>query len=181
VNWIAFIVVAYIFEALQQGLAPAMAIRSRFGSVEPRFDLALLAMVGLFATGRLTVWIWALAGLLVDLLAVYAGGKLILGPNALGYIAGAYIVLQVRMLVLRTHPISLAFTVVCSGAAAMLVTVAVFSIRNWYDPLPGYSAVAALAADGLGLIYSAIVALLLAWPLIKIAPWLGLPTAKVRR
>ena len=179
-NWTVYAIFAYLFTALQLGLSPAIAVAGRFGPVMPRLDLILVTFVGLFAAPRTTMAAWVLMGLLIDVAAPpYAGGVTLIGPNALGYLAGAFAVLQLRGMVLRTHPISLAFCTVAAGLAVHLVVVLIFTIRSWYDPAwSGYAAVGDLTVRALGLLYTAAFSLLLAWPLLKLIPAFGLQLSR---
>lgn len=183
-NWLVFSILAYVFTALQLGLSPTLAIDSRFGPIAPHIELALLVLPGLFAPSRQAVLSWAIMGLVIDLAAqpyamtpagaVYS----IIGPYALAYAAGGYVVLQLRTLVVRTHPLSWCFASGVGGAAAMLVITGILTIRVWYDPAMQIRPSAELAARMLDVLYTAPFALLLAWPLMKLAPAAGLQTSK---
>lgn len=179
-NWTLFAIFAYLFAALQAGLAPVIALDGRFGPIIPRFDFVLVVFVGLFASPKPTLVAWAAMGLLIDLaLPPHAGGVTLIGPYTIGFLFGAFAVLQLRTLVLRTHPLSLAFCTVTAGLAVQLVVVLIFTVRSWYDPpFANYSATADLTARAMGLLYTAIFALLLAFPLVRMVPVFGLQLSK---
>jgi len=179
-NWTIFAIFAYVFAALQVGLAPVIALDGRFGPIVPRFDIVLVVFIGLFASPKPTLVAWAVMGLLIDLaLPPHAGGVTLIGPYTIGFLFGGFAVLQLRTLVLRTHPLSLAFCTMAAGLAAQLVVVLIFTIRSWYDPLfANYQAVGDLTARALGLAYTAAFALLLAFPLIRMVPVFGLQLSK---
>ncbi|MFA7236323.1 MAG: hypothetical protein WC058_05615 [Phycisphaeraceae bacterium] len=178
-NWLVFSILAYLFTALQLGLSPTLAIHSRFGPITPHFELALLVLPGLFAPSRQTVLSWAVMGLILDLaIQPYVGDATIIGPHALGYAAGGYVVLQLRTMVVRTHPLSWCFAAVAGGIAAMLVVTGILTFRGWYDPAMHIRPAAELAARMLDVLYSAPFALLFAWPLMKLSPALGLQLSK---
>jgi len=179
-NWTLFAIFAYLFAALQTGLAPVIALEGRFGPIVPRFDFVLVVFVGLFAAPRPTMVAWAAMGLLIDLaMPAHVGGVTLIGPYTIGFLFGGFAVLQLRTLVLRTHPLSLAFCTVAAGLAVQLVLVLIFTIRSWYDPpFANYSAVADLTTRAFGLLYTAIFALLLAFPLVRMVPAFGLQLSK---
>jgi hypothetical protein len=184
VNWTVFTIFAYVFLAVQSGLVPAMRLASDwpYGPVSPRLELILVVFVGLFAARRTSLAAWATMGLAVDLLTEYPDGVTLIGPFALGFLAGGLVLHHLRGMVLRTHPLSLAFSVFVCGLAVQLVVVAIFAIRASYDPMPGFSGGSALAARLLGLIYTAAIALVLAWPLMKTVNLLGLQISRqIRR
>jgi len=179
-NWTIFAIFAYVFAALQVGLAPVIALDGRFGPVVPRFDLVLVTFIGLFAATRATLTAWAVMGLVIDLaMPPHVGGVTLIGPYTIGFLFGGFAVLQLRTLVLRTHPLSMAFCTMAAGLAAQLVVVLIFTIRSWYDPaFAEYRAVADLIARSLGLLYTAAFALLLALPLVRLVPVFGLQLSK---
>lgn len=178
-NWLVFSILAYLFTALQLGLSPTLAIHSRFGTIAPHLELALLVLPGLFAPSRQAVLSWAVMGLILDLaMQPYAGGATIIGPYALSYAAGGYVVLQLRTMVVRTHPLSWCFACFVGGLASMLVVTGILTLRAWYDPAMQIRPSAELTARILDVLYTAPFALLFAWPLMKISPALGLQLSK---
>jgi len=184
VNWTVFAIFAYVFLAVQNGLAPVMRLASdwQYGPVTPRLELILAVFVGLFAARGTTLAAWAIMGLAVDLLTEYPEGLTLIGPFTLGFLAGGVILHYVRGMVLRTHPLSLAFCVFVCGLAVQLIVVAIFTVRAWYDPMPGFSGGSALLGRILGMVYTAALALVLAWPLMKTVNLFGLQTSRqVRR
>lgn len=181
-NWTVFGIFAYLFLAMQQGLAGLFAISTGSGSVGPRFELILATFIGLFAPGRVTLVAWGLLGLAADLLNVSHDGTIVIGPYTLGFLAGGVTVLQVRLLVLRTHPLSHGFAVFCSGIAVALVVVINLTVRGWWYGQPdGYGALNDLLNRSMGALYTCLLAVLLTWPLMKATPLLGLPLSRNAR
>ncbi len=189
-NWTIYAIFVYVFLAVQTGFAPALELASdwRYGPVAPRFELILVVFVGLLAARGTTIAAWVIVGALVDLLTVYPSGGggdglTLIGPYTLGFLVGALVLHQIRGMVLRTHPLSMAFCVFVCGLTVSLVVVALFTIRSWYDgaSMPGFSGAAELFARILSTVYTAALALLFAWPLLKTTNLLGLQLSRQSR
>lgn len=185
-NWSVFAIFAYAFLVLQTGAAPVMEIPTRFGEVGPQFLLLLGVVVGLFAPARTVYLAWAVLGVLVDATSSFSHGPnveslTLIGPHVLGYLAAAYVALQLRSMVFRQHPFSTGFAIIVAGAAAELVVVLIFSIRGMYDPLPAFSALPQLALRGVSLLYSGIVGTILAVPLLRMTMLFGFPSSAANR
>ena len=88
--------------------------------------LVLLCFVSLLAPGALTLWAALLLGLIADALA----GTPIVGPHALGFMLGAYLVLQLRGLVFRESVFTLAFMTLAAGVFVHLAAVALLAVRG---------------------------------------------------
>jgi len=168
VNWIIFAILAYLAAALQDGLVPTLLIQAPVGEVRPNLLLILAVFLAMHAPSRVVLLTWAALGLILDILTVdYAGGAVLLGPYTFGFLAGAVVALQLRQVVLKHHVFSLAFCTAVCGTGVALIVVGIFGFRNLYDPLAGYSPLADLAARVLGVLYTAVLALPLSWPLIR--------------
>lgn len=182
-NWTVFGIAAYLSLALQQGLAAVLAIDGRWGVVVPRLELVLLTFVALFAGTRTTIAAWVVVGLLMDLGELSRGEAVIVGPYTLACVAGAFTVLQLRATVLRTHPLSMAFCTICAGVAVSLIFVGIHSVRGMLYGFDGaYAPLTDLVCRSLGALYTAVFALLLAVPLVKMVPIFGLQLSRqIRR
>lgn len=177
-----FAVAAYLLLAVQISLADVMSITTRFGPISPRFVLLLAVFVALAAPPMVVMWASAILGMLIDLTTTWAlpgGGALtLIGPYTLGYIAGAYVLLQVRSMLFRQHPLTVGSMMLVGGAAVQIIVVAVFTIRAWYEPVAGWSATSELVARSLTLLYSAAIGTLLAIPLCQLTPLFGFTSLK---
>ncbi len=185
-NWSVFAIFAYLFLALRVGAAPMMEIPTRFGQVGPQFVLLLAVVIGMFAPHRVCYLAWVMLGLLVDLTTEYArgggpGSFALAGPHVLGYLAGAAVILQLRTMVFRQHPFSIGVAVVICGLAVELIVVLLFSLRGMYDPLAGFSAMPQLALRGISLLYTGLVGVILAMPLVRAVGLFGFPTSNTKR
>ncbi len=77
-------------------------------------------------------------GLLVDLQPNPTPAVTIIGPASLGYLVGAYVVLQLRALVFRESVITLAALVFTTGIFIQLVIVGIYTMRGlpWLTAQP---------------------------------------------
>ncbi len=185
-NWAVFGIFTYVFLVLQTSLTPVLELPTRYGVVGPQFVLLLGVIVGMFAHPRITCIAWAILGLLVDLTSTYALGPTepsltLVGPHVLGYLAAAYVMIQLRTMVFKQHPFSTGFAIIVCGVAAELVIVLILSIRGMYDPIAGFSALPQLALRGIGLLYSAVVGVILAVPMLKLTLLFNFPANTTHR
>lgn len=173
-NWLVFAISAFaclLVERATEGLNPF-----RGYEVYPSLLLVLLVFVGLQAQPMTVAWAGLALGLLVDLM--YPGGgdapAAVLGPAALGYLVGAYAVIQLRTLLFRDSTLTLAIMVFAVGIFVNLVEVAVYSFRQIEflagADIPGWSATDQLVKRFLRLVYSTIVAVPVGYLLLKTQP-----------
>ncbi len=182
-NWVLFVLVAYLFCAMQKGLAALFEI----GTIAPQFTIILGVFVGLFAPRRATLWAWGLLGFVMDMLMpvhTVAGGEaqmVLVGPWTFGMMAGGAVILQVRASLLKSHPMSHAFAVGACGIGVQLVAIAILVVRSFYDPLVTFSPLSLLWGGVLASVYTALFAIPLSWALIRIAPAFGFQGFKLGR
>lgn len=184
-RWPVFAIAAYLALVLQVGLSHHLAL----GNVEPQFVLLLAVFIALSAPTRATVIAAGILGLLLDLVASpytlaasgagasEAAAVTLIGPYTLGYMTGGYLVVQLRPMLFRQHPLTLAAMVLVAGAEAHLVVLGLLWVRNWYEPMQGFIASDELIPRSLGLLYTAAIGLALAYPLAWITPLFGFHTA----
>ncbi len=168
-NWIVFLACALVAAALDGGFSAALAV----GPFRPSLLPAVIAFVALHGPRRTALWAAFAAGLVADLLQPSIGSAGIpfhvLGPNALGYVSGAYAVLLLRSMVFRRNPLTLGVMAAVTAIGVTLVTAALFSARRfWSDELPPWGGepvqpwiLRQLVAD----LLSGAWAIPLAWPL----------------
>lgn len=179
-RWFVFAILAYLMLAGQIGLAEAAAIDTSFGRLQPWLLLPLAVYIGLGAPTPTALTAWLICGVLVDLTTTWSSGLTLIGPNALGHLAGAYVLLQFRAMLVRRHPLTLATMTLLCGAAAQLVVVAVMCVRVFYEPQPDWTGGWQLVLRGLNLLYSAAFALVLAPVLHGLTPLMGFESAAKR-
>ena len=197
-SWRIFAILAFVFLAVQEGLAPALSISgTELGDFRPQFILLLAVMVGLGAAGQQNLTAWAVLGLIMDLATVRpmtdGTGLTFIGPYTFGFMAGAIVAQQLRGVVHRRHPLSVAFMVLVCGLAVHLVVVCILGLRNWLaistslyaPPMQGWtSGWPATRELGRGLIevaYTAVFGFLLAAPLFRLHVLLGFSAGRSRR
>lgn len=171
VRWTVFIIFTYLFLGLQVGLMPLLEYRG----VTPSLLLILGVYVGLFAPPITVGWSMLMLGLLTDLTVWYEGADQsvvwLIGPASLGFLGGAFAVLQLRSLVFRDSPLAVVLLVFFVGIFVHLVTVALLTARGLPVPL-GEPMAAWSAADELyhrfrQLLYSTLLAFPLAMLLLR--------------
>lgn len=167
-NWLIFALFAFVLLALEIGLAPLLAVGD---GIAPSFVLILAAYIGLLAPAALVPWALLILGLAVDLQPDPVPEATVLGPLALGYLAGALVVLQLRSLVFRESIISLAAMIFAMGIFVHLVAVALLTARGLgfvtNEPIPGFSASQQLVQRFLELVYTAALAVPVGYLLFK--------------
>lgn len=160
-NWLVFAITSYVFLLLQVGLKPLLGLPDAQGA-SPNFLLILAVFIGLSAQTRTVAWGMLTLGILANLIPGPEPTGVILGPAALGYLAGAFAILQLRTLVFRESVVSLAIMVFFVGIVIQLVTVMLYTGRGiplfLNEPIPNWSAIDELFQRFWELLYSAIAA-----------------------
>ncbi len=172
-NWLVFVITSYLFLLLQMGLKPLLGIPDAYGA-SPNFLLILAVFVGLSAQTKTVAWGMLTLGILANLIPGPEVSGTILGPVALGYLAGAFAILQLRTLVFRESVISLAIMVFFVGIIIQLVTVMLYTGRGLplflNEPIPNWSAIDELFQRFWELLYSAVAAVPLGIILMQLQP-----------
>lgn len=164
-RWFVFAGFVFVILAMQQGFASLLEIRG----VRPNLLLIVAAYIALAAPPATARWAAMMLGLLVDLTEPYfvaAGashaGVVLIGPAALGFLAGAVVVVELRGLMFRDSPVSLPVIVFIKGIFVSLVIVALLSLRclvwGLGDALGTFSAADELVYRFWQLLYTAAVA-----------------------
>jgi rod shape-determining protein MreD len=96
-------------------------------------------------------------GLAVDIRSPRDGGTLlVVGPYAIGYMAGVYLVVTMRGLMFRRNPLSVMFLSMLASLLAELIVVAFFSLRGMYSVTADFSAGRELVHRMLSSFYTAL-------------------------
>ena len=164
-RWLVFWLMAYLFAGLQVGASPLL----RLGASDVRPDFLFILMVFIAATGPAVPVLWAalVLGLLVDLTTTQGmPGSVIIGPYALGFALGALLILQMRAMVYRRHPLTTALLTLLAGAATHLLATFLLTAHQLISSrssqgLSGWSATDTLVNAFLVTLYSSVVTLLL--------------------
>ena len=178
-NWLVFALVAYLMLALEAGLRTLLGIAGPDGAY-PSFILILAVYVGLLAPSQVVPWAMLVLGLLTDLQAGPVPEAAIIGPAALGYLLGAYVIMQLRLLVFRESVITLAALILATGIFIQLVVVGLYTMRGlpWLtaEPIAGWSAADQLVRRFFILLYSTAVAVPIGALLLRSTPLWGFPS-----
>ena len=156
-NWLIFAIVTYVMLILEVGLRTLLGLPGPAG-VHPSFLLVLGVYVALMAPAQVVPWVMLVLGVLVDLGPGPSPEMTIVGPAALGYLVGGYVVLQLRSLVFRESVITLAALVFAAGIFVQLVVVVLYTARGlpWLtaQPMPGWNAADQLVHRFFQLLYT---------------------------
>ena len=160
-NWIVFLVVSWFALGLEVGFD---ALRLAPGDVAPSFVVPLIVYIALSAPPKQALWAALLIGALLDLTWLIPRDDLaeatVLGPNALGALIAAQLVLSLRGNVIRKHPLTLVVLSIASAAVMSVVVVALMTLRELYgDPIE-FSPTGELGARLLSALYTGVTALI---------------------
>lgn len=157
-NWTVAAVFAYVLLGLELAVSPALA----FGptGVAPSFLIPLVAFVALHAPHLPTLWFALILGAVIDLTGPLPASEgrpavVTLGPMALGYLAGAYVALTSRGLLVRRNPLTLIVLSVLVALVAHLVATTLLTFRSFYDPILLWSPAEQLGRRTLSALYTA--------------------------
>lgn len=164
-RWPVFAFFAFVCVVAQLSLRNVLTLES-LGFVTPDIVACLAVFVALFAHRTSALWAcWGL-GLAMDLAPqLTRDGGHVIGPNALGYVFGGYMVLQLRTMVFRRRAVTLGFLTFVFVLAASVVAVALLTVRGWYaadNPMTSGALEEFMRRSGIAL-YSGIIAIPLGW------------------
>jgi rod shape-determining protein MreD len=132
---VVFVVFTFLFLGIELSLRNVLVLRS-LGNIAPSFIGVLAVFVALFAPRSTALWAAWILGLLLDLSTVLAQGEHgegpLIGPHALGYPFGCFLLLQIRPMLLRGRALTLAVMTTLFLAAATLLIVFVYAVHGWY-------------------------------------------------
>ncbi|MDG2094539.1 MAG: rod shape-determining protein MreD [Phycisphaerales bacterium] len=174
-RWLVFVIAAFIAVALDSGFSSIFTLRGAW-FLTPSFAACLLAFVALLGPPVVVVWAAWFLGMLADLspgLGESGGGLHVIGPHALGYPLGAWLVLNFRTWMFRRRVTTVAMLTFVCVLAAGVVQIAIGILRFWLPWAGG-----GLVPFGLGEIlhecgnaaYSAILAIPVGWLLLQTLP-----------
>lgn len=195
-RWITYIIFALAALILETGLRNFWALPDPQGHA-PSLTLILLIFLGLRTPAMTLAWAALALGILVDLqppalwhFSQSPEAAPIVGPAALGYLAGAYACLQARPVFFRNSPFSIAVLVFFVGLFVHLVIVAMLTLRGLpvplfpvlgRSPIVDWNAADQLLRRFLDLLYTATAALPVGWALLKTEKLWGLDYSRSGR
>lgn len=133
-RWMILAIFMYVCLAIEQGLSVVLEQPGRY-SFAPSLLLVLAVYVGMFAPTMMVCWTWLAVGLLYDvthpiMLPGAMSDAAIIGPGALAYLLGAFAMLQLRGVVYRGSPLSIAIFSFVTGIFVHLALVLIFAMRS---------------------------------------------------
>ncbi|MGH7133808.1 MAG: hypothetical protein ACREJO_17910 [Phycisphaerales bacterium] len=182
-NPLSAAIAGYLCLVLDMSLSHALELGDT--GVAPGFVLPLVVWLALSASHRSALWAALALGAAVDLASpvrkpLEAG--YVLGPNALGFLAAAYLVITIRGTVMRRNPLALVTFTLIGGLLAALVAVALLFIRSKLDGgMSGFYPTSELLKRAGAAAYSMISAAALAVPFRLITPLMGFDDPMARR
>ena len=181
-RWPVVAIMAYVVLGLEVAVKPALAIAPANYRFDPTFVVPFLTFIALSGPTVPVLWVALVLGMVVDLYTERdAGDLVVLGPYALGYMAGAYLVLVMRGLMFRRSPLSMIFLSILATAICELVVVFIFTLRHVYTGPELWSAGTELANRLLGAGYTALSGGLLSLILFPLTPLFGFQDIHSRR
>jgi len=162
VNWLVFLLAAYLSLVLEAGLDGLLQV----GATVPSLTLVLAVHVAWSAPRSGVPWAMLVLGFGQDMahpLRVWSGEDLpLLGPWCLGYLAAGYVCLQLRPQLRRSSPLAFAMMTLAAGVFMHLVVVALITARGLPvptgDPPEGWIVADELVARFLALVYTILLA-----------------------
>jgi len=184
-NPLAAGILAYVLIGLELALRPALGLGDT--GVAPSLVLPLVVFVAMSAQAPQALWMGLLTGMAVDLLTKFPRAAAdpitvtLIGPNAIGFLAAAYVTLTLRGLMIRRNPLSLVALTLAGGALAALIAVALITLRAQFDSAMLWSPTRELLSRLGWAAYSSAVAFVLFYVLRALSGVLGLADTSSRR
>ena len=185
-RWGVFIIFALIGIAIDGGLVDVLRIESLW-DVRPSFCAVLAVFVALSAPRLAALWGCFVLDLLLDLSTPYTadGNRIVwlVGPYALGLLAGGWLVVRGRTMVFRRRALTIGvMTVGCLLVAqAVIVVLLVLRSRGWYPGGPVHWTDFSLGIEVLRRIlvalYSGLFGVPAGWLLVRTLPLWGMQTS----
>ena len=136
-SWIAYAAALWLALGLELGLKPVPELGAT--GIAPSFVVILVVFIALHAPATTAVAAGMIAGLMLDLthtvpLEGAAESITIVGPYALGLMAGAYAVVVSRALMMQHNILTYGFLAFIASAVMSVFAVTLFTLRSYYDP-----------------------------------------------
>lgn len=172
-NWAVFGVLSYVLLALSYAGGSMLSV----WGVRPEPMLVLVVFVSLMAPWRVAMTAALVGGLCLDLLKLYPGGVVLVGPQTLGLLMGAFVVHQLRNVVFRHSLLTVVILTGVGGVFAEIFSTALLVVRALPWPVgevfAGWSAADALFGGFLSVVYTSVLAVPIGWVLLAGERWFG--------
>jgi hypothetical protein len=182
-NRLAVVIGLWLAIGLELALRQTLGLSDSAGGIGgPSVVFAFVACVAAFGPVTAVLWIAFIGGLLVDLtwsVAHWSGGGqgvgqvTFVGPHALGFVLGAWVIVKSRRIFVRRIPLAVAVLAVLGAVVMQMAALCILLLRDMIDPA------VSLPPQGftrlIGAFYTALPALGIAACLRWLLPLLGLP------
>ncbi len=185
-RWVVFLIFALIGVAIDGGLLDVLRIESLW-DVRPSFCAVLAVFIALSAPRLTALWGCFALGLLLDLSTPYTadGNRMVwlVGPYALGLLAGGWLVVRGRTIVFRRRALTIGvMTLGCLLVAQVIIVVLLMlRSRGWYPGGPVHWTDLSLGIEVLRRIlialYSGLFGVPAGWLLVRTLPLWGMQTS----
>jgi rod shape-determining protein MreD len=175
------IIFGYLLLGLELTVKRALALGSTGAeSVAPSFIVPFLVFLALSGPLVPTLWVAFLLGIAMDICSPREGGAItVIGPYALGSMAGVYFVYTMRGF-MRRHWLSVIVLSVIASILIELVVVALFAVRGLYT-VTEFVAWRELIRRVLSSLYTAATATVMAGVLLPLSGLFGFQDPHQRR
>lgn len=179
-NRLAILIGLLLATGLELALRQTLGLSDSGGGIGgPSTVFAFVACIAAFGPVVGVLWTAFIGGLLIDLTWGVAlqgqslGQVTFVGPHALGFALGAWVIVNSRRIFVRRNPMAVAALAVLGAVVAQMAALMILLLRDWIDPavsLPPQGVVRLVGA-----LYTALPALGIALCLRWVLPLLGLP------
>lgn len=179
-NRLAILIGLLLCTGLELALRQTLGLSDAGGGIGgPSVVFGFVACIASFGPAIGVMWAAFLGGLLVDLTWGVAlqgqslGQATFVGPHALGFVLGAWVILKSRRVFVRRNPMAVAALAVLGAVVAQMAALCILLVRDAIDPavsLPPQGVVRLVGA-----LYTALPALGVAMCVRWLLPLLGLP------
>jgi rod shape-determining protein MreD len=169
-RWGVFVIALAIFLVMDQSFLQVLAL----GSVFPGVCGTLVVYVAMFSPRSTSLWAAFICGLMLDLgspdLLTTGQSIHVIGPYALGFTLGAYLVVLLRSIMVRRNPLTIAMLLIPCLLASSVVYLAIWSLRGFYTetvlPWGGVSLGIEMGRILGWILYSSVLAIPVGWLLL---------------
>lgn len=183
-RWANFAIFTFILLVVEHGMIQLWAIPAPPpDGVTPSLMLIMMVFVAMFAPTMTLAWAGIVLGLLVDLTwpADWVSQIVIIGPHALGFLAGAYLTVYLRNMFFRQSSLTLTVMVFFAGLLAHLVVVGLLWLRTISWPGPDPVSDLLLVERFFSLFYTTVMAVPVGFLLFKVHLAFGFQSTKKGR
>lgn len=181
-NIMLVVVLGWLAIGLEMGLKATLGIRMGSVVAAPSFVLPLAVFICLCAPAMQAAWACLALGLVMDLtspVTLPGDSLVVIGPYAMGFFAAGQLVLALRGVVIRRHPLAVVMLSIMAAAVMQIVVTGTLTIRSI---VTDHAMVWSAGHELLERLASAVVtggtALIIAVLLAPMAPLLGLQSGR---